>query len=186
MGDDLLSVREAARAIGMSHSTLLRQIKAGKIRAHDGKVRLSEVLEDRANNIDASIWEARRQLSGQAVHAPDDDEREDDDCVVLVDDVALPIAKAKALKETYLARLRRLEFDEKSGRLVDAETVQKAVFELSRQDRDAWSNWPAQVSPLMAAELGIDQVALSVVLERYVREHLAERSRSAPLRLAKG
>jgi hypothetical protein len=200
--DPLITVAEAARKIGISHTTLGRQIKAGAIRAHGKKVRFSEVLEDRANNIDASIWEARKKAPRPAgspnVHAPlndvhdvhahlagdqagDAEDLVDDpvDTAVLIDGVALPISKAKALKETYLARLRKLEFEVKSGSLVEAEAVHRAVFELSRQDRDAWSNWPARVSPLMASELGVEQVALAVVLEKYVREQLTERSRTA-------
>lgn len=197
MADDgLIGVTQAARELGLSHSTLSRQVKAGLIRSHDGKVRLSEVLEDRANNIDASIWQARKKPGAgdvrqsvhapiDAVHAPNDadDAADDVDAVVFVDGEAMPLGKAKALKETYLARLRKLEFEVKSGTLVDAETVKKAVFDLSRQDRDSWTNWPARVSPLIAAELGVDQVKLAVILEKHVREQLAERAQPA-LRLA--
>lgn len=198
--DELVSIAEAARRIGLNKSTLSRQVKAGIIRAHDGKVRLSEVLEDRANNIDASLWAKRSKPSSapraaaeaSAVHAPlaelhatdaGDDPGTDDLETVLVDGKALPIGKAKALKETYLARLRKLEFEEKSGRLVDRDAVEKALFSLAREDRDALVNWPARIAPLIAAELGIDQVKLAVILEKYIREHLAERA-DPELRLA--
>lgn len=214
--DPLVGIREAARKIGINHSTLSRQVKAGLIRSHDGLVRLSEVLEDRANNIDNSLWAQRKKDSvaggdkvvhalldpGKVVHAPagDDDGAlhappadealfggtegdEDDETVVIVDGKAMPLGKAKALKETYLARLRKLEFEMKSGRLVDADAARKMVFDLSRQDRDSWTNWPSRVAPLMAAELGIDLVKLAVILEQYVREHLNERAQPA-LRLA--
>lgn len=193
--DPLIGITEAARRIGINHSTLSRQIKSGQVRSHDGKVRLSEVLEDRANNIDASIWDARRKKSEpDAVHAPsspvhapeggeDDPEPDDEAGTVLVDGVALPIAKAKALKETYLARLRKLEFDEKSGVLVSGETVEKLAFEWERQTRDYWANWPSQAGPIMAPELGVDQVKLVIILEQAVRRHLEERAATA-LRLA--
>jgi len=192
--DPLIGITEAARRIGINHSTLSRQIKSGQVRSHDGKVRLSEVLEDRANNIDASIWDARRRNAepdvhapSSPVHAPDDadygPEPDDDAGTVLVDGVALPIAKAKALKETYLARLRKLEFDEKSGVLVSGETVEKLAFEWERQTRDYWANWPSQAGPIMAPELGVDQVKLVIILEQAVRRHLEERAVTA-LRLA--
>ena len=189
MADEpLISIAAAAREIGLNKSTLSRQVASGAIRSHDGKVKLSEVYEDRAKNIDAAIW-SNRPKKGAASRAPlhatsvAEDDADDPDTVE-IDGVVLDINAAKALKETYLGRLAKLKFKVESGTLVDADAVHKAVFELSRQDRDAWSNWPAQVSPLMASELGVDQVALSVILERYVREHLAERSRSAPLRIA--
>jgi hypothetical protein len=199
MDDPLISIGKCAREIGLNKSTLSRQIKAGLIRSHDGSVRLSEVLEDRANNIDKSIWANRSKDKSEpspaplhatvpvaeVLHATPDDEEDDapDDAEVIVDGEAMPLGKAKALKETDLARLRRLEFEVKSGRLVDADAAKKAVFDLSRQDRDSWTNWPSRVSPLIAAELGVDQVKLAVVLEKYVRDHLAERAQPA-LRLA--
>lgn len=71
----------------------------------------------------------------------------------------------------------------KSGRLVDAEAAKKAVFDLSCQDRDSWANWPSRVTPLIAAELGVDLVNLAVILEKHVREQLAERAQPA-LRIA--
>lgn len=189
MADEpLISIAAAAREVGVNKSTLCRQIKSGAIRAHDGKVKLSEVYEDRAKNIDAAIWSNRPKKpapQGQTLHATAGADEEDaDQDTIEIDGKVLDINSAKALKETYLGRLAKLKFKVESGALVEADAVHRAVFELSRQDRDAWSNWPAQVSPLMASELGIDQVALAVILERYVREHLTERSRSAPLRIA--
>jgi hypothetical protein len=194
--DPLISLTEAARRIGLNKSTLSRQVKSGAVRSHDGKVRLSEVLEDRANNIDASIWANRGKetetqqpaalhATEAVLHATDGDVEVDDLETILVDGKALPLGKAKALKETYLARLRKLEFEEKSGRLVDRDAVEKAIFTLAREDRDALVNWPARAVPLMAAELGVDQVRLAVIFEKYIREHLAERG-DPKLRLSSG
>jgi hypothetical protein len=192
MDDPLISIAAAARQVGINKSTLSRQVKAGLIRSHQGMVRLSEVLEDRANNIDKSIWLHRSKPGttpeAATVHAPlhatgDADEVEEEGGEIIVDGEAMPLGKAKALKETYLAKLRRLEFRVKSGQLVDADAAKKAVFDLSRQDRDSWANWPSRVAPLMAAELGVDLVKLAVILEKHVRDQLSERAQPA-LRLA--
>jgi hypothetical protein len=48
------------------------------------------------------------------------------------------------------------------------------VFDLARQERDAWIGWPARVAANMAAELGVDAHMMEQVLDRYLREHLAE------------
>ncbi len=74
----------------------------------------------------------------------------------------------------HAADLKQLQADERSGSLIERETVEKAVFELSRQTRDAWSNWPSRVASLMAADLGVDSVLAAVTLEKYVRKHLGE------------
>jgi hypothetical protein len=75
--DDLVSIAAAAKEIGYSPSTLARQVKAGSIRSHGGKVRLSEVLADRAANIDSSRWIDRerngrtpKSLRSGGGHAP--------------------------------------------------------------------------------------------------------------------
>lgn len=63
MNDEtLIGITEAARQIGISHSTLSRQVKAGQVRSHNGRVRLSEVLHDRDRNIDKSVWLLRKKI----------------------------------------------------------------------------------------------------------------------------
>jgi hypothetical protein len=155
--DQLIGVAEAARILGLNRSTLSRQVKLGLVRAHRGKVRLSEVRADRRNNLDMS-----RRVRYAAL--------QDDDST------SSSFAEARAKKEQYLAQLRELEYAVKSGRLVDAEIVRRRVFELARSDRDALMNWPTQVAPLIAAEFGVDQVRLAVCLEAHVRQYLSERA----------
>jgi len=48
------------------------------------------------------------------------------------------------------------------------------VFDLARKERDAWIGWPARVAANMASELGVEAHDLEQVLDRYLREHLAE------------
>jgi hypothetical protein len=62
-------VAEAAREIGLNRSTLSRQVSAGAIRSHGGKVRISEILADRAANIDSSSW-IGRERNGRAAPKP--------------------------------------------------------------------------------------------------------------------
>lgn len=182
--EPLISLGKAAKEIGINKSTLSRQIKAGSIRSHGGKVRLSEVLEDRANNIATAIRGVTKAsvapANPQSLHgATDGDATEGEAGTVVIDGRSLEINAAKALKETYLGRLAQLKFEQESGNLVQADVVHKAVFDLLRLTRDSWSNWPAQVSPMIAAALGVDPVKLAVVMEEYVRKQLAEHSKWA-------
>ena len=41
-------------------------------------------------------------------------------------------------------------------------------------------NWPARVAAVVAAELEVDPLQLHTVLERYVRDHLAELAEVRP------
>lgn len=74
------------------------------------------------------------------------------------------------------ARERAIRIEVAQGRLVDADAVRKTVFNLSREDRDSWTNWPARIAPIMAAQFGLDQMALTIYLEEAVRQHLTERA----------
>lgn len=84
--------------------------------------------------------------------------------------------EAQRVKENYLARLRQLEFEVKSGRLVEAATVEAAMFKRWRAERDALLALPSRIAPLIAAQFKTDQVALTLELERHIRSYLEERS----------
>lgn len=159
--DELISIREAARKIGLNVSTLSRQVRDGSIRSHDGKVRLSEVLQDRAANIDLRKARGRRGAAQPTLR---------------VDGVEMTLYEARAIRETYAAKLLELEFQVKSGKLVDAEAVRNSVFKLSREFRDALQNWPAQVAPLIAAEFNVNGAALAASLDEHIRRFLLEQS----------
>ena len=92
--------------------------------------------------------------------------------------------KARTLNEVLKAQDRRLTVEERRGKLVERAKVERLVFRLAREERDAWVNWPARVAALMAAEIAaeveratgapaaIDPGAVQAVLERHVREQL--------------
>lgn len=85
-------------------------------------------------------------------------------------------AEAERVKENYLALLRRLEYEQKSGRLVEAEPLRRKLFDLWRTERDAWLNWPTRIGAILSTELGVDQNTLTIALEKHVNEHLLERA----------
>lgn len=138
--DPLISISAAAREIGVHQSTLSKQVREGAIRSHDGRVRLSEVLADRAANIDLGRSGRRRgaiddpaaaATPAPAVPEPDGDDGDEAaaDVPVMVDGVAVSYAAARAMKEGYLARLKQLEFETKRGALVSTD---EAVAEFTR------------------------------------------------------
>jgi hypothetical protein len=189
LSDPLITISAAAERLGINRSTLSRQIKTGAVRAYGQKVRFSEVLADRAANIDLTrsgrrdgVTEVEAEARASTVASgadatvdatvdPADEALLD---AVIVDGQAMPFAKARALKETYLARLRKLEFDEKSGALVDRALAEKLFFDTAREYRDAWQSWPARIAIMMADELKVDARALTIVLNAHVRQHLGE------------
>lgn len=68
--------------------------------------------------------------------------------------------------------LAEIELAERKGLLINKARVQAQIFEMARTARDGWVNWPARVAALMAAELGVDQRQMLLVLEKYVDQQL--------------
>lgn len=191
--DGLISIAEAAKKVGVNRSTLTRQVNSGAIRSYEGKVRLSEVYADRAKNIDLS--QSRRKPKAAAASKPtaepkapgavatvdattdatdatQDEPGLDDQGPVLVDGVMLPFHEAQRVKENYLARQRKLDFEVARQSLVDREVAGKRFFDLAREYRDGLLGLPARIATLMAAELGVDERKLTESLNRYVHEYL--------------
>ncbi|MGH6917104.1 MAG: hypothetical protein ACREJ0_05290, partial [Geminicoccaceae bacterium] len=100
--------------------------------------------------------------------------------------------QARTANEVLKAQERRLRLQQLKGELVDRAKAVAQVFRLAREERDAWVNWPARVAAMMAAELSascsktpdgtvlVDQHSLHTLLERHVREHLAELAEIRP------
>ncbi|MEA9994317.1 MULTISPECIES: hypothetical protein [unclassified Pseudomonas] len=83
-------------------------------------------------------------------------------------------AEALRLKENYLALLRKLEYEQKSGSLVDLGVAENILFEQARASRDAWLNWPTRIGPLVAADLGLEADRIVDTLTNYVHQHLQQ------------
>lgn len=83
--------------------------------------------------------------------------------------------EARTLAQRYKAALLKIELDEKTGRLVDAEAVKVAAFNKARAVRDTLLNIPDRISPILAAEK--DQMKVADILTREIRTALEELSR---------
>jgi hypothetical protein len=87
---------------------------------------------------------------------------------------AMTFMQARTANEILKAQERRVRLQRINGELIDRAKAVAQVFKLARDERDAWVNPPARVAALMAAELEVDTHKLHTVLERCVRDHLAE------------
>lgn len=64
---------------------------------------------------------------------------------------ATSYAQARAIKEAYEARLKKLEYDEKSGKLIPADKVKADCFKAAVVVKEALLNMPARISPELAS-----------------------------------
>ncbi len=78
-----------------------------------------------------------------------------------------------------------LDLKRATGEAVDRATVQKAVFDRARLERDSWLSFASRASAVLATEAGVDPGRSFPILDRIVRQHLAELA-ATPLRLEGG
>ena len=70
---------------------------------------------------------------------------------------SMTFMQARTANEVLKAQERRVRLQRMKGELVDRARAVAQVFKLARDERDAWVNWPARVTAMMAAELGLEQ-----------------------------
>ena len=78
--------------------------------------------------------------------------------------------EALFLKEKYLAKIRRLEYREKSGQFVKETVVKSALTDIFSQHRDGLLTIPERLSAQLALET--DQVKVREMLSAEIRGHL--------------
>jgi hypothetical protein len=88
-----------------------------------------------------------------------------------IDEMTIDDARLK--KEIYLGLLNQLEYEQRSGKLIDLDTAEAVFFEEFRAQRDAWLNWPIRVGPLLAAELGLEADKVTEALNGHVYKHIS-------------
>ncbi|MCX8017776.1 MAG: hypothetical protein N2690_07775 [Rhodocyclaceae bacterium] len=158
-----VSIREFADRAGVSHTAVRKAIERG------------DVVQEADGSIDPqrnAAWRPRaqaRRSSETAATAPDTAGGIPD------------YAKSRAIREAYAARLAKLEYDEKSGRLVSADEVRIEQFRLARALRDRLMQLPAKLAPEIVALVAADPDATAVetMLETELRELLDEFVRQA-------
>jgi hypothetical protein len=88
-------------------------------------------------------------------------------------------AASRAAREAYMARLAKLEYEERSGKLVDADQVRAQIYGLGRRLRDAFLSMPDRVAPLLAGQ--VDQAVVHRLLTQEIITCLGELSAAPPL-----
>ncbi|MFP4895810.1 hypothetical protein [Paraburkholderia sp. EG304] len=164
MPDDTISIREFARREGVSDTLVHQALKKGKLsREPDGRMNPALV---------GSGWHKEESSAKRFAEAAKNDEE--------LATGAGPVrgvsyGEALRLKENWLALLRRLDYEHKAGSLVEVATAQRVVFDLCREQRDAWLAFPSKVAPFLAVEFGIaDLERLTASLAAHVHNQLAD------------
>lgn len=116
----------------------------------------------------------RKPVPQAALDAVQDTLRETGDTDPGGDGGQVSFLRARMANEVLKAQTARVRLQKMKGELVDRVRAVATVFDLARRERDAWINWPPRVSANMAAELDVEAHLMEQVLDRHIREHLAE------------
>jgi len=156
----ILSLRGYARHRGVSHTAVEKAVKQGRIRTTpDGKIDAEEADRDWSRN--SSPVNAPRQ-------APRTTEPNDGAAR------GPTYAQSRAVRELYLARLAKIEFEERAAKLVSRDEVTVAAFTKARTIRDNLLNIPDRVAAMLAAES--DPTQVHQILSDEIRKALIELS----------
>lgn len=183
-----ISIREFARRESVSDTLVRKALKLNRLAAlEDGSLNPllvgSNWREGNANSANRANQNANPvvRTSAKGSHAanplPVDGETLEEEAARLLEsggEASHDYAEALRRKENYLALLRQLEYEKKSGSLVELEIAEKILFEQARASRDAWLNWPTRVGPLLAADLGLEADRVVGALTEYVHKHISQ------------
>ncbi len=155
-----VSLRQYAKHRGVSHTAVEKAVKQGRIRlTPEGKIDVEAA--DREWSRNSSPVNAPRPVSRApeahdgAAHGP-------------------TYAQSRAVRELYLARLAKIEFEERASKLVSRDEVTVAAFTRARTVRDNLLNIPDRLSAMLAAES--DPTQVHQILSDEIRKVLIELS----------
>ncbi|MDR5743248.1 hypothetical protein QCE73_08780 [Caballeronia sp. LZ029] len=146
-----ISIREFGRRERCDESTVRRAIREGRLsRLPNGKLDAALV---------GSPWRPANFERAAALTVEESEAMKaalDELDGALDDEPSLSYADAVRLKTVYAARLARLEYELRSGALIELDEAEQVLFSAFRNVRDALLAWPSRVAPLLAADLDYD------------------------------
>ena len=159
----VLSLRAYAKHRGVSLSAVQKAIRSGRIATNPAGM----IDSDRADaewNAKTRPGQRRAQKETPVAPIPDPVRAEPTG--------GLDYFRARAIRENYLARLAKIEFEEKTAKLISRDEVQVAAFTKARTVRDNLLNIPDRLSATLAAEADADKVHVTLTGE--IRKALDE------------
>lgn len=182
MSSEKISGREFAKRAGCDVKQVQRAIKSGRLSVDEDKLLDASQLNSgwrkpirTSKNVEDTL-KVSSQVSSPKVSSSDEDETPAQIAERLVRELGATfnLAQAIQIKENFNARLKQLEYEQKSGLLIELAVAESAMFDCARQQRDSWLNWPTRVAPLIAAQLGVEADKMTEILTAYVHEHITK------------
>ena len=187
MSMEPMSLRAYARHRGVSLRAVQKALKSGRISAReDGRLDADVTDANWARNTAPRPQSPAKPASKLAATelaaptaAPEHAHHHSDTRTVARQSIEPPrlesgleYSKARAVRESYLARLAKIDFEERTEKLVSRDEVQVAAFNRYRTFRDGMLNIPDRLAAVLAAET--DPRSVHELLSTEIRKALTE------------
>ncbi|MDN7762998.1 MULTISPECIES: hypothetical protein [Burkholderia cepacia complex] len=180
--------REFAKLAGCDEKQVRRAVASGKLKPDAvGRldpalvssgwrrpIRSSKTVADSADTPKVSAKNVRTESVRAPVVDENDSPTEAAAKLVMAMGATNNLAEAIRIKENFNALLKQLEYEQKSGSLVDLSVARTVLFDCARAARDSWMNWPMRVGPKIAADLGLEADRVTEVLIEHVHRQIAD------------
>lgn len=153
-----LTLRAYARHRGVSLRAVQKAIRSGRISTReDGRIDAGAADADWARNTAPRPQPAGQPSPSRNPHSIEritcaPIPRDSVDSPSRTDSGGVEYARARAVREGYLARLTKIDYEERSGKLISRDEVEVAAFNKYRTFRDGMLNIPDRLAAMLAAE----------------------------------
>ncbi|WP_281648167.1 hypothetical protein [Parendozoicomonas sp. Alg238-R29] len=148
MAGERITQAEFARRHGWSKQYVAKLVKQGRITLEGGKVDALTAKKaiDQLSEPSMSLREqAGQRHTGALIPASGSSSSTEGR-------KAVDYAAARTMREAYRAKMARLDFEEREGKLIDAAKVREDAFRVGRMIRDALLGIPDRMADVLAAE----------------------------------
>ncbi len=149
----LMSIRAYARHRGVTHPAVLKALATGRIhKSTDGRIDSDVADREWAQNTNEA--KPRNSVSGEPRRRRVPDEPSRPTLGVThggMTGIAGGYAASRAVRESFEARLRQLDYEVRKGKYVETEHVKTVVFNWQRRCRDLLLAIPDRVAASVAA-----------------------------------
>ncbi|MET4695015.1 hypothetical protein [Endozoicomonas lisbonensis] len=150
----LLSQSEFAKRQGWSRQYVGKLVRSGKITLINGKIDSERALAAIKAQSEPSTELRTRPRSEAVLPSAPTDSRQ-----------AVDFVTARTMREAFRAKMARMEYEEKAGKLTDASKVKADAFRAARIVRDALLGLPDRLSDILAAENDPAEIRQLLIVE---------------------
>lgn len=183
----MMSLREYGRRKGISHTAVQQAINSGRLvksiaKSEAGHWKIAdEALADQEWTENTDQASPRNRISGETKRvkatastpyeprnpngAPPAMGQQQPEAAASAPDLpegrgrgGPTYAQSQAVRVAYQAKLSKLEFDQKSGKLVPADAVRVAIFNAARRCKDMLMGMPDRVAPLVLGQTELFEI----------------------------